>query len=74
MTRPRGTLEAATGFARKQENLSSLSTEVLRPCLQALNLTITGGKTDLVSRLQAVQHPCAATRTKPGCIQKHSAW
>ena len=73
MARPRGNLKAATGRARKQDNLSSLSTEVLRLRLQALNLPITGSKADLVSRLQAVQHPRAAPRTKPGRVQKRSA-
>ena len=73
MARPCGTLKAATGCAHKQENLSSLSAEVLHLRLQALNLLFTGGKGDLVSCLQAVQHPCAATHTKPGSVQKSSA-
>ena len=72
MARPRGNLKAATGRARKQDNLSSLSTEVLCLRLQALNLPITGSKAYLVSRLQAVQHPRAAPRTKPGRVQKRS--
>ena len=57
MARPRK--QVSNGCPRKQNNLASLSTEVLRFRLQALNLLITGGKAALISRLNS------ATGTKP---------
>ena len=49
MARPRK--QVSNGRPRKQNDLASLSTEVLRLRLQALNLPITGGKATLISRL-----------------------
>ena len=49
MARPRK--QVPYGRSRKQNDLASLSTEVLRLCLQALNLPIMGGKAALTSRL-----------------------
>ena len=44
----------SNGHPQKQNDLALLSTEVLRLCLQALNLTITVGKATLISRLNLV--------------------
>ena len=49
MARPRK--QVSNGRPRKQNDLASLSTEVLRLRLQALNLPITGGKATLISPL-----------------------
>ena len=49
MARPRE--QVSNGRPRKQNDLAPLSTEVLHLGLQALNLTITGGKATLISRL-----------------------
>ena len=46
MARPRK--QVSNGRPRKQNDLASLSTKVLRLCLQALNLPITGGKATLI--------------------------
>ena len=43
--------QVSNGRPRKQNDLASLSTEVLRLRLQALNLPIMGGKAALISRL-----------------------
>ena len=43
--------QVSNGRPRKQNDLASLSTKVLRLCLQALNLPITGGKATLIPRL-----------------------
>ena len=48
MARP--SKQVSNGHPRKQNDLASLSTEVLR--LQALSLSITGGKAALISRLK----------------------
>lgn len=58
MARPRASSKSAkssksTRRARRPENLASLSSEVLRLRLQALNLRITGSKSQLAKRLQA---------------------
>ena len=49
MARPRK--HVSNDRPQKQNDLASLSTEVLRLRLQALNLTITVGKATLISRL-----------------------
>ena len=43
--------QVSNGRPLKQNDLASLSTKVLRLCLQALNLPITGGKATLIPRL-----------------------
>ena len=55
MARPRGPSKSSESNrrARRTENLASLSSEVLRLRLQALNLPITGSKSQLSKRLQA---------------------
>ena len=57
-----GTPNSTHSWHHHQENLVSLTIDVLRLRLQALNLSITGSKADLASCLQAVQCPSAATQ------------
>ena len=71
MARPRGNRNVANTRQQRQDNLASLSTEVLRLRLQALNLPITGCKAELVSRLKgAVQGPRPANQPGNGRVQK----
>ena len=73
MARPRGTQKVTSARQRRQENLASLSTEVLRLCLQAANLPITGSKAEMISRLKAAnqQHPSQPPFS--GRVQKRTA-
>ena len=64
MARPRK--QVSNGRPRKQNDLASLSTEVLRIRLQALNLPIMGGKATLISCLNL------ATGTKQLCSTSNS--
>ena len=57
MARPRGTQKVTNARQRRQENLASLSTEVLRLRLQAANLPITGSRAEMISRLKAAIQP-----------------
>jgi len=67
MARPRGNRNVANSRQQRQDNLASLSTEVLHLWLQALNLPITGSKAELVSRLKgAVQGPRPANQPRNG--------
>ena len=71
MARPRGSSKAPRPRHRRRENLPSLSTEVLRLRLQALNLPITGGKAELTSRLKAaVEQPRPTKQPPPGRVRK----
>ena len=71
MARPRGSSKAASTRKSRPENLASLSTEVLRLRLQALNLPITGSKAELLSRLKAaVQLPRPSTQPAPSRVTK----
>lgn len=74
MARPRGASKPTTRSARRPENLASLSSEVLRLSLQALNLPIDGSKTQLTKRLRAaiqgVQHGQSEDRRPTGRVQK----
>ena len=71
MARPRGSSKAPRPRHRRRENLPSLSTEVLRLRLQALNLPITGGKAELISRLKAaVEQPRPTKQPPPGRVRK----
>ena len=74
MARPRGNRNVANTRQQRQDNLASLSTEVLRLRLQALNLPITGSKAELVSRLKgAVQGPRPANQPRNGRVQKRTS-
>ena len=62
MARPRGAPKPQARNRRprrpeNRENLASLTSEVLRLRLQALNLPITGSKAQLVKRLQNASQP-----------------
>ena len=79
MARPRGApkRQARSRPPRRTENrehLASLTSEVLRLCLQALNLPITGSKAQLVKRLQnafqPTQRPLAKASKQTGRVQK----
>ena len=79
MARPRGApkRQARNRPPRRTENrehLASLTSEVLRLRLQALNLPITGSKAQLVKRLQnafqPTQRPLAEARKQTGRVQK----
>ena len=71
MARPRRSLKAASSRNRRTENLASLSSEVLRLHLQALNLPITASKAELLFRLKAaVQQPHPSTQPPPGRVHK----
>ena len=79
MARPRGTPKPQARNHRprrseNRENLASLTSEVLRLCLKALNLPITGSKAQLVKRLgkasQLTQRPLARTRKQAGRVRK----
>ena len=74
MARTRGAPQAKNGRQRRQENLASLSAEVLRLRLQSLNLPITGSKADLVHRLKAAtQRPRADNPPPAGRVDKRMA-
>ena len=57
------------GKSRGSENLTSLSEEVLRLRLQALNLSISGSKAVLVRRLKATTHPRKGITSRPSKTQ-----
>ena len=70
MARPRK--QVSNGRPRKQNDLASLSTKVLRLCLQALNLPITGGKATLIPRLNlaiGTKQPRSTSNSQAGHIQ-----
>ena len=76
MAHPCGCRNVANTRQQRQDNLASLSTEVLCPWLQALNLPITGSKAELVpvSRLKgAVQGPRPANQPRNGRVQKRTS-
>lgn len=74
MARTRGAPQANNGRQRRQENLASLSAEVLRLRLQSLNLPITGSKAELVHRLKAAtQRPRADNPPPAGRVDKRTA-
>ena len=67
MARPHASKRSTQGPTTRKENLSSLSTEVLRLRLQALNLPIAGSRAQLISALKrastlASSHPAKHTR------------
>ena len=64
MARRRGTQKVASVRQRRQENLASLSTEVLRLRLQAANLPVTGSKAEMISRLKAAVQPPSSGRVQ----------
>ena len=71
MAHPRGSSKAPRPRHRRRENLTSLSTEVLRLRLQALNLPITGSKAELISRLKAaVEQPRPTKQPLPSRVRK----
>ena len=79
MARPRGAPKPQARNRRprrpeNRENLASLTSEVLRLRLQALNLPITGSKAQLVKRLQnafqPTQRPLAELRKQAGRVRK----
>jgi len=79
MARPRGAPKPQARNRRPRrpksgERLASLTSEVLRLRLQALNLPITGSKAQLVKRLQnasqPTQRPSAVGRKPAGRVQK----
>ena len=55
--------------SRGSENLTSLSEEVLRLRIQALNLPITGSKAVLVRRFKAATHPRKGITSRPSKTQ-----
>ena len=57
MARPRVSKRSAPGPTTRKENLSSLSTEVLRLRLQALKLPITGSRAQLINSLKKAATP-----------------
>ena len=67
MARPR--LSSKPGKSRGSENLTSLSEEVLRLRLQALNLPISGSKAVLVRQLKATTHPRKGITSRPSKTQ-----
>ena len=70
MARPRK--QVSNGRPRKQNDLASLSTKVLRLCLQALNLPITGGKATLIPRLNlaiGTKQPRSTSNSQAGHTQ-----
>ena len=73
MARPRGTRKVASACQRRQENLASLSTEVLRLRLQAANLPLTGSKAEMISRLKAAIQPRPSQPPSSGRVQKRIA-
>lgn len=73
MARSRGTQKVASARQRRQENLTSLSTEVLRLRLQAANLPITGSKAEMITRLTAAVQPRTSQPPSSGRVQKRTA-
>ena len=73
MARPRGTQKVTSARQRHQENLASLSTEVLRLHLQAANLPITGSKAEMISCLKAAIPVCPSQPPSSGHVQKRTA-
>ena len=67
MARPRASSKPRK--SRGSENLTSLSEEVLRLRLQALNLPITGSKAVLVRRFKAATHPRKGITSRPSKTQ-----
>ena len=70
MARRRGTQKVASVHQRRQENLASLSTEVLRLRLQAANLPVTGSKAEMISRLKAAVQLRPSQPPFSGHVQK----
>ena len=73
MARPSGTQKVASTRQCRQENLASLSTEVLRLRLQVANLPITGRKAEMISRLKAAIQPCPSQPPSSRRVQKRTA-
>ena len=70
MARPRRSSNTA-GIATRDEDLSKLSSEVLKLCLQALNLPITGSTVQLLARLKRASTAKASeSKRKPGRPQR----
>ena len=67
MARPR--VSSNPRISRGSENLTSLSEEVLRLRLQALNLPTTGSKAVLLRRLKATTHPRKGITSRPSKTQ-----
>ena len=64
--------QVSNGHPRKQNDLASLSTEVLRLHLQALNVPITGGKATLISDLNlatGTKQPPLTSNSQARCAQ-----
>ena len=66
MVRPRSTSSGKRTSAQR-ENLSALSSEVLKLRLQALNLPIAGSRGQLLARLK---RPCLGTPAKRRCAPR----
>ena len=72
MARPRVSKRSAPGPTTRKENLSSLSTEVLRLRLQALQLPITGSRAQLLSSLKKAATPPSSRPAKQNRVSKRS--
>ena len=73
MARPRVSKRSAQGPTTRKENLSSLSTEVLRLRLQALNLPIAGSRTQLISALKRTATLASSRPAKHTRVSKRSS-
>ena len=74
MARPRVSKRLAQGPTTRKENLSSLSTEVLRLRLKALNLPIAGSRTQLISALKRAATLASSRPAKQTRISKRLRW
>ena len=72
MARPRVSKRSAPGPTTRKENLSSLSTEVLRLRLQALKLPITGSRAQLINSLKNAATPPSRRPAKEKRVSKRS--
>ena len=72
MARPRVSKRSAPGPTTRKENLSSLSTEVLRLRLQALKLPITGSRAQLINSLKKAATPPSSRPAKEKRVSKRS--
>ena len=72
MARPRVSKRTAPGPTTRKENLSSLSTEVLRLRLQALKLPITGSRAQLIRSLKKAVTPPSSRPAKQNRVSKRS--
>ena len=74
MARPRGSSKATGPRHRCRQNVTSLSTDVLRLRLQALSLPKTGSEAELISRWKAaVEQPRPTKQPPPGRVKKSTS-